>query len=201
MEKSHPVKYLLLTSIFLLTFGPFNSIFASFHVQWNSLIFFSCALILLIRFYAKPLPSFAETNAWLILCVFYAILISISGIFHTAWYFLAPPHNYLNVSGVSVIGWRTPNINFILGNSSGSISGFVYESDGVTPVQGAKIWGTIQLPSGETFYPEAATQADGSYEMTGLPAGGYGVFAERADFAPECYYSEHVQAACDMVIG
>ena len=93
----------------------------------------------------------------------------------------------------------TPNINFRL-SRGGSISGFVYESDGVTPVQGVAVCAENQLPSGEYIGAYATTRADGSYVITDLTAWDYLVRVERpAGFAPECYDSKYVRAACDMV--
>jgi len=51
---------------------------------------------------------------WIILCIFYATVVAVNSIFHTASYFLAPPLNYVNVAGVSAITWRTANINFTI---------------------------------------------------------------------------------------
>jgi photosystem II stability/assembly factor-like uncharacterized protein/tRNA A-37 threonylcarbamoyl transferase component Bud32 len=92
----------------------------------------------------------------------------------------------------------TLNINFSL-SRGGSISGFVYESDGVTPVQGALVGAGNPLPSGEWIGGNTTTQADGSYVITDLPAWDYGVDARKPGFAPECYDSEYVVAARDLV--
>jgi hypothetical protein len=92
----------------------------------------------------------------------------------------------------------TPNINFSL-SRGGSISGFVHESDGVTPVQGVEVlvYGPV-MPGrrgGAT-----RTQANGSYVISDLPVGDYRVEAcNKPGFACEYYDSKYVQAAADMV--
>ena len=92
----------------------------------------------------------------------------------------------------------TANINFGL-SRGGSISGFVCESDGVTPVQGAEVSAWNQLPSGEHIGDVTGTRADGSYVITDLPPWDYWVRAYKPGFAPEYYDSKHVLAAADMV--
>ncbi len=114
MKKTNPLIYLLLTALFLLTFGPFNSIFAAFHVQWNTLIFCICTFIPLLHFHTRDAFSFWGTHIWIILCVFYAIVVSVNGIFHSACYFSASSLNYVNVAGVTAMPWRTLNTHFTL---------------------------------------------------------------------------------------
>ena len=93
----------------------------------------------------------------------------------------------------------TPNINFVL-SRGGSISGFVYESDGVTPVR-ARVGAEGRLPNGEWVGAGAGTetQADGSYVITDLPAWDYIVNARAPGFALEYYDSRHVHDAADKV--
>jgi hypothetical protein len=92
----------------------------------------------------------------------------------------------------------TPNINFSL-SRGGSISGFVYESDGVTPVQGANVKAGNRLPSGEYIGGGTTTRADGSYVITDLPPWDYWAAAYKPGFAPEYYDSGRAKPAADIV--
>ncbi|TEU14550.1 MAG: hypothetical protein E3J21_15520 [Anaerolineales bacterium] len=93
----------------------------------------------------------------------------------------------------------TPNIKFSL-SRGGSISGFVYENDGVTPVQGVEVLASGELTSGEWVGGDTRTQADGSYVITDLPAWDYRVHTcNKPGFAAEYYDSKYVRVAADMV--
>ena len=69
-------------------------------------------------------------------------------------------------------GQTTPNIDFTL-DVGGSISGTVYEADGITPIANAGVWAERDGGGGDG----ASTRADGTYTITGLPAGDYRVEA------------------------
>jgi hypothetical protein len=80
---------------------------------------------------------------------------------------------------------------------SGSISGFVYASDGKTPIRGVNVGANGQLGSaGEV------SRDDGSYELTGLPQGDYSVDVGIAPrpFAGEYYNSKYSRGSADRVI-
>ena len=81
-------------------------------------------------------------------------------------------------SGVDALG-----IDFQL-DPGGSISGTVYETDGTTPIGFVEVValpeGTPFPPDDEFFFEEAAI--DGTYEIAGLPAGNYMVYAIGSDF-------------------
>ncbi len=79
-------------------------------------------------------------------------------------------------------GATTPNIDFSLG-VGGSVSGIVYEPDGVTPVQDAVVMAQLYNASWPQFGPmsETETKPDGTYTITGLAPGTYLVAADAED--------------------
>jgi hypothetical protein len=80
---------------------------------------------------------------------------------------------------------ETPNINFNL-STGGSISGNVYQADGVTPIEGAEIYASLQ--GTEYSYSEwAYTGSDGKYLITMLYPGNYQVRVTADDYFPEYY--------------
>jgi hypothetical protein len=88
----------------------------------------------------------------------------------------------INVSA----GMLTPHIDFVL-TEGGSISGHVYQSDGTTPVEGAQVF---IRPS--KYWEDAGfwatTDAEGAYEVEGLPLGNFKVRAEAPGYARLRYY-------------
>jgi len=80
----------------------------------------------------------------------------------------------------------------------GSLTGFVYESDGITPVQGALIWGNVCPPDSQCLNFTTETRADGSYLAQDIvPRDGYTVRATKSGFAPEYYESGSNRAQAD----
>jgi len=84
-------------------------------------------------------------------------------------------------------GWNywISDINLPYG---GSLSGYVYQSDGVTPIAEA----TVVVESwdgdgGDWVRVEKTTSADGSYTAPGVPLGNYMVSALASGFTIECY--------------
>ena len=74
---------------------------------------------------------------------------------------------------------NTPNINFNL-DVGGTISGHVYQADGVTPMPGH--WVGAYLENGNYFrWSDSTVGTDGSYQISGLPSGQYIVSAEAGD--------------------
>ena len=96
----------------------------------------------------------------------------------------------LNKDGATVLsisaGITTTNVDFALAEG-GSISGYVYEADGVTPIAGANVHAD-DFDDGH-WGRGANTQADGSYTITGLPSGDYRVRANAENYFEE-YYQE-----------
>lgn len=83
----------------------------------------------------------------------------------------------------------------------GAVSGFVYESDGVTPVHGAQIWGNVCPPDFECLDFGGSTQADGSYLISDIvPWNSYNVRASKPGFAPEYYDSKSNKNDAEVVI-
>jgi len=93
----------------------------------------------------------------------------------------------------------TPGIDFALG-SGGTISGHVYQSDGITPIEGAWIYAS-QVDDGHGG--TATTSADGSYTITTLRTGQYRVEAYAGGYLTEYYdnvydYSEATLVSVTM---
>jgi len=81
----------------------------------------------------------------------------------------------------------TTGIDFHL-TRGGTVSGFVYQSDGVTPIQGVQIWGNVCPPDFECLDFGGSTQADGSYLISDIiPWSNYNVRASKPGLAPEYY--------------
>jgi len=93
---------------------------------------------------------------------------------------------------------NTPNINVNLGRG-GTISGFVYESDGITPIQGAHVVAETQLPNGDWVGDSTDTLADGGYTIVDLLSSDYRVRVKKPGFAFEYYDSKYVYATADRV--
>ena len=81
-------------------------------------------------------------------------------------------------------GAVTQDIDFALG-VGGSLSGFVYEADGTTPIPGANVWANQFVCCGGGN--GALTDGDGSYEINGLAPGDYRVTAEKPGFSFEMF--------------
>ena len=81
-------------------------------------------------------------------------------------------------------GQTTPDIDFSL-ELGGSISGTVYEADGVTPIGDADVWADSYdcCGGGEG----TRTAPDGTFTITGLAPGDYRVGAEAEGYTPEFY--------------
>ena len=78
---------------------------------------------------------------------------------------------------------NTLNIDFTL-DIAGSISGYVYQNDGTTPISGATV-GAFNL--GSTFYKSATTASDGSYTMARLPEDSYHVSSSTSGYVMEYF--------------
>ena len=80
---------------------------------------------------------------------------------------------------------------------AGSISGYVYEVDGVTPLPNASVYA---FPvAGHHPGAGANTGPDGSYTIEGLPSGNYRVQAAMSDRAPEYYDNAPDEASATEV--
>jgi hypothetical protein len=103
-------------------------------------------------------------------------------------------YNYIVATPVSVtMPDDTPNIDFSL-EVGGSISGYVYEADGTTPVAGAEV--SASLIYDEAMEPPepvrpVITGSDGGYTISGLPSGNYRVSAHAEGYIWEYYDSAY----------
>ena len=87
--------------------------------------------------------------------------------------FYASTTNWEQASSVGVTaGVDTPNIDFTLAGG-GSISGHVFEADGVTPIADAGVFAF-----GPNGWGDARTDGNGEYRIDGLSTGSYRVEAE-----------------------
>jgi len=91
----------------------------------------------------------------------------------------AGPSTMLDVTDPNNI----PDINFYL-DPGGSISGHVYQVDGITPISGAKVSADIL---GYGFFRWVETEANGSYSIPDIPAANYRLYAEAGGYATEYY--------------
>jgi hypothetical protein len=93
----------------------------------------------------------------------------------------------------------TTGIDFHLGRG-GSVSGFVYESDGVTPVEGVTIWIHSETPNGEPIDFGSTSGPDGSFLATGIFPWSYKVQASKPGLATEWYDSRNNYVDADVVV-
>ena len=87
------------------------------------------------------------------------------------------------------------NINFTL-DVGGSISGHVFQADGVTPISGATIYADSGLGYGNRA---ATTSGNGSYTITSLMTGNYKVYAYAAGYLTEYYKETNDYTAVTLV--
>ena len=94
----------------------------------------------------------------------------------------------------------TGGINFTL-DVGGSISGRIYEADGVNPVAGADVWAKQKGTGGNEGTGGNRTQSgdDGYFTITGLAPGNYNVQAQAEGFVREFYPGTSDQNAATAV--
>ncbi len=114
IKRSKAVIYFLLTAVFLLTFGPFNSAFIKFYLLWNNIIFTISILLLTFLFYYKEIFLNRETNLWIILCVVYTGFILVIYLFHLMAIHSIPDSLNVNVAGVKAVFWQRENTKFTI---------------------------------------------------------------------------------------
>jgi len=97
-----------------------------------------------------------------------------------------------NWSGLSNIASGTTS-----SKAGGSVSGVVRETDGITPIGGAKIFA---YDSNQGIFVSSTESADdGTYIIVGLPAGSYEAKATCSGYVDEWYQEENSSAKADHV--
>ncbi|MCH7890406.1 MAG: carboxypeptidase regulatory-like domain-containing protein, partial [Gemmatimonadetes bacterium] len=94
------------------------------------------------------------------------------------------PNNGVGADMVGPDTWDTSGIDFSLGSGS-TISGTVYEADGVTPIANAFVEAEPMWEGAE--FIETMTDTNGNYTLVGLSPGEYFVLAEADGFSLEIY--------------
>ncbi|MFN8564803.1 MAG: choice-of-anchor Q domain-containing protein [Anaerolineae bacterium] len=96
----------------------------------------------------------------------------------------------INSSNATIItvttGEAVSGIDFALA-AGGSISGHIYEADGVTPLA-AGAWVEARDFSTSTIVAGTASAANGSYKISGLPVGQYQVYVYSGGYAFQLYH-------------
>lgn len=90
----------------------------------------------------------------------------------------------------------TPNIDFSL-ESGGSISGYVFESDGETPVEGSVV--RAYKTDGSFISDESFVFSEGFYTIPGLLSGSYYVRAEAFGYITEYYGGVYTESLATPV--
>jgi hypothetical protein len=114
----------------------------------------------------------------------YIVRVTASGYAREYWDNVTPSHE-ATVIDVSA-GVVASDIDFVL-TEGGSISGYVYQSDGVTPIEGAQVCVRPSRYRGdECFW--VTTDIEGAYKVEGLSLGNFKVRAEAPGYARLRYY-------------
>jgi len=86
-------------------------------------------------------------------------------------------------------------IDFTL-SPEAAVTGYVYESDGVTPIPGANV-SLDPVSGGQGFY--TVSGADGSYTINGLSSGSYNAYASADGYYGEYYLNQISWGLADVV--
>jgi hypothetical protein len=115
----------------------------------------------------------------------------------TLYYGNAVDYRYANWVRLSAPD-NTPDIDFTL-RKGGSISGHVYQPDGIMPIGNAQVY--VELTENMFVCSRYATvEADGSYSISGLIPGKYRVKACSAKYVTEYYHNVFVESMYEAVI-
>jgi protocatechuate 3,4-dioxygenase beta subunit len=114
----------------------------------------------------------------------YVVRATAAGYAREYWDNVTPSHEatVINISA----GVATSGIDFVL-TEGGSVSGHIYQSDGITPIEGAQVFvrpGKYWEDAG--FW--ATTDAEGAYNVEGFALGNFRVEAEAPGYAGKRYY-------------
>jgi O-antigen ligase len=105
----------ILTAVFLLTFGPFNSVFSVFSLSWNITIFTACALVCAALYLRnRKIIKDENTSALFYLCIIYTATVLINSLFHGAALRLAPDALNVNIIRTKAIIWKVEYVRFTL---------------------------------------------------------------------------------------
>lgn len=104
--------YLILSCIFLLTFGPFNSAFSSSGFDWNIITFSLTSLIFcLLLFHERKVLR--EKNTLLVtICLIYAGIIAVNSAFHGIALNALPDELNINLMQHKAVAWKNENLKF-----------------------------------------------------------------------------------------
>ena len=104
-----------MTILFLLTFGPFTSVFALYKLQWGEFVFSISIFSLFISlFYYKRHNLRRETNLLFVLCFLYAVFVLINFFMHRIAMSSVADTLILNVSGLRVMSGQQDNVKFTI---------------------------------------------------------------------------------------
>ena len=98
---------------------------------------------------------------------------------------------------LAMMSTATISVATIAAPPAGSITGFVYEEDGTTPIAAARV-SVYDWDTGVTV-AEGYTNVSGSYTITGLPSGSYRVKATATGHLPEYYHDTPIYASATEV--
>ncbi|MBN1452820.1 MAG: carboxypeptidase regulatory-like domain-containing protein [Anaerolineales bacterium] len=116
----------------------------------------------------------------------YKLRVTASGYAREYYNNVNPSHEAMLVHVVA--GQWTSNVDFDL-TEGGSISGTIYQQDGVTPISGARVFVRPSKYSVEDGF-QTITTADGSYHVDGLSLGSYKITVESSGYAALKYYDD-----------
>ena len=103
--------FFILTSFFLLSFGPFNSKLSGYQLVWSELVFAS-SIAIIFYFYYKKSFRIREHNILVVCCLLYFVVILINFITHNLSLVSLPDAFPVNVVRVNAMFWHGQNIKF-----------------------------------------------------------------------------------------
>jgi hypothetical protein len=109
-----PVAFSILTGIYLLSFGAFNTVFGRWHYEWNSVVLAVTAVTLALFWWRQKQVARCDSSGS-VLSVFALLLmvgILASGLAHALALRMQPDSQPVNLSGVLVAHWRGENSAF-----------------------------------------------------------------------------------------
>jgi hypothetical protein len=114
----------------------------------------------------------------------YVVRVTASGYVREYWDNVTPSRE-ATVVRISA-GMTTPGIDFVLTEGC-SISGHIYQSDGITPIEGAQVFVKPSKYHNDDGFL-VTTDAEGAYKVEGLSLGNFKVKAEGPGYTGNRYY-------------